>query len=152
VSAIDYLVRTQSQDALVSLVKAYADGLTDDEAFTRALGEDLATFQAGWLADLGASTPKEFGPQSAPAGPLPSGWSGPAATPGSIVVPGASPPAAVATPDAPRPTPSAAPVPAAVAPSADNGSNQGAVLGIGALIVISVVLIAAVARRRLRIT
>jgi hypothetical protein len=152
VSAIDYLVRTQSQDALVSLVKAYADGLTDDEAFTRALGEDLATFQAGWLADLGASTPKEFGPQPAPAGPLPSGWSGPAATPGSIVVPGASPSAAVATPDAPRPTSSATPAPAAVAPRADNGSNQGAVLGIGALIVISVVLIAAVARRRLRIT
>ena len=42
-------------------------------------------------------------------------------------------------------------MPAVVAPSADNGSNQGAVLGIGALIVVSVVLIAAVARRRLRI-
>ena len=57
VSAIDYLVRTQSQETLVSLVNAYADGLTDDEAFTRALGQDLAAFQAGWLADLGATSP-----------------------------------------------------------------------------------------------
>ncbi len=151
VSAIDYLVRTQSQDALVSLVNAYSAGLTDDEAFTQALGQDLAAFQAGWLADLGATTPKEYGPQPAPAGPLPSGWTGPAATPGSIVVPAASPSAGAATPDAAGPTPSATPVPAVVAPASGSGSSQGAVLGIGALIVVSIVLIVAVARRRLRI-
>ncbi len=51
---------------------AYADGLTDDEAFQRALGEDLAAFQAGWLADLGAAEPQRYGPEPAPAGPLPS--------------------------------------------------------------------------------
>ena len=49
VSAIDYLVREHGQDAMVALVVAYKDGLTDDEAFTTALGVDVATFQAGWL-------------------------------------------------------------------------------------------------------
>ena len=90
VSAIDYLVRENGQDALVALVIAYADGLTDDEAFTRALGLDLAAFQAGWLDDLGASEPRQYGPQPAPPGPLPSGWTGPAPTPGAAA-PNATP-------------------------------------------------------------
>ena len=76
VSAIDYLVREHGRDAMVALVVAYKDGLTDDEAFTKALGVDLATFQAGWLEGLGAEPPEQFGPQPAPPGPLPSGWSG----------------------------------------------------------------------------
>ena len=76
-------MRQKGQDALVALVTAYADGLTDDEAFTRALGQDLAAFQAGWLATSGASEPTQYGPQPAPAGPLPSGWTGPATTPGA---------------------------------------------------------------------
>ena len=75
-SAIDYLVREHGRDAMVALVVAYKDGLTDDEAFTKALGVDLATFQAGWLEGLGAQPPEQFGPQPAPPGPLPSGWSG----------------------------------------------------------------------------
>ena len=75
-SAIDYLVRTDGRDALVALVQAYKDGLTDDEAFTKALGRDLTAFQAGWLKELGADQPEQFGPQAAPAGPLPPGWGG----------------------------------------------------------------------------
>src|SRR5262249_56214722 len=71
VSAIDYLVRTDGKSTLVDLVKAYADGLTDDEAFTKATGSDLATFQSGWLADLGATAPTRYGPQPAPPGPPP---------------------------------------------------------------------------------
>ena len=70
-------MRPKGQDALVALVAAYGDGLTDDEAFTSALGLDLAAFQAGWLADLGAAAPTQYGPQPAPPGPLPSGWTGP---------------------------------------------------------------------------
>ncbi len=95
VSAVDFLVREKGTDALVSLVNSYADGVTDDEAFTAAIGTDLAGFEAAWLADLGAATPVQHGPQPAPAGPLPQGWDAgaspapaPSSTPGST--PGAS--------------------------------------------------------------
>jgi hypothetical protein len=99
VSAIDYLVREHGRDAMVALVVAYKDGLTDDEAFTKALGVDLDTFQTGWLEGLGAQPPEQFGPQPAPPGPLPTGWSGeapngvpdpitPTSRPGATAVPG----------------------------------------------------------------
>ena len=84
VSAIDYLVRTDGQRRAVALVAAYADGLTDDEAFTKALGRDFAAFQAGWLDDLGADDPgSSSGRSPNPPGPVPPGWDAP--------VPGASP-------------------------------------------------------------
>ena len=105
VSAIDYLVSAHGRDALIALVLAYKDGLTDDEAFTKAIDQDLATFQAGWLDDLGATAPERFGPQPAPAGPLPSGWSGP--VPSTGAAPGAptTRPGTTAAPDgAPEPT------------------------------------------------
>jgi hypothetical protein len=75
VSAIDFMIRTYGRDALVTLVRSYAGGLTDDEAFRAGIGVDVAAFQAAWLADLGAPVPSPFGPQPAPAGPVPSGWS-----------------------------------------------------------------------------
>ena len=53
VVAVDYLVRTHGQDALVELIGSYADGVTDDEAFKAAIGQDVAAFDAAWLADLG---------------------------------------------------------------------------------------------------
>jgi Peptidase MA superfamily len=150
VSAIDYIVRTQSQDALVSLVNAYADGLTDDEAFTRALGVDLAAFQAGWLADLGATDPEQYGPQPAPAGPLPSGWTGSAATPDAVGSPGASlgtaaPGAATALPTTPDETPVVVTAPVTAA----SGSNLGLLALIVIGILVAVVVIAALARRRI---
>jgi hypothetical protein len=80
VSAVDYLVRTKGTDALVSLVNSYADGVTDDEAFSAAVGTDLAGFETAWLTDLGAAAPVQHGPVPAPAGPLPPGW-GPGASP-----------------------------------------------------------------------
>ena len=138
VSAIDYLVRTDGSDALYALVKAYGDGLTDDEAFTKALGRDVAAFQAGWLKELGADEPTEYGPVPAPAGPLPAGWTGPGQTGGP-----ASTPASATT----------APSAAATAAPADGGQDAGgiatgpvlaAVLGVVALVVIVLV----VARRR----
>ncbi|HSV92182.1 MAG TPA: peptidase MA family metallohydrolase, partial [Desulfobacterales bacterium] len=74
VSAVDFLVRDRGPEALVDLVRIYADGVTDDEAFTAALGTDLAGFESSWLADLGAEHPTRHGPRPAPAGPLPPGW------------------------------------------------------------------------------
>ncbi len=146
VSAIDYLVRQKGQDALVGLVTAYADGITDDEAFTRALGEDLAAFQAGWLGDLGAAEPIRYGPQPAPAGPLPSGWSGPAPTAGSAASPGAATPAASAGAAA-----TAHASAEAVAPtSTTGGSSAGPILLVLALVVVGVVAVLAIARRRTR--
>ena len=73
-SAVDYLVREKGTDALVGLVNSYADGVTDDEAFTAAVGTDVAGFEAAWLASLGADAPTQLGPQPAPPGPLPPGW------------------------------------------------------------------------------
>ena len=35
-----------------------------------------AGFNGAWLKDLGAATPRAYGPLAAPAGPLPSGWGG----------------------------------------------------------------------------
>jgi len=96
VSAIDYMVRTYGQDALVRLVRSYADGVSDDDAFRAALGVDTAGFEAGWLADLGAEAPAPYGPQPAPPGPIPPGW---AAAPGST--PG---PPVTAAPGAPSPS------------------------------------------------
>jgi hypothetical protein len=81
VSAVDYLVRKHGQDALVKLVRSYADGVTDDEAFMAGIGQDVAAFQAGWLADIGAKAPAPVGPRPGPAGPLPPGWSAPPGVP-----------------------------------------------------------------------
>ena len=75
VSAIDFFVRTYGQPALVTLIKSYARGVTDDEAMTAATGHSLAAFNSAWLTDIGAATPTHYGPKAAPIGPLPSGWS-----------------------------------------------------------------------------
>ena len=105
VSAVDYLVRTYGQDELVALIRSYAEGVSDDAAFEAALGVDVAAFEAGWLADLGASAPEAFGPQPAPPGPLPPGWEV-APTPGPSPSAGASAapsPTAGSKPDSPAP-------------------------------------------------
>ncbi len=93
VSAVDYLVREKGTEALVGLVNSYAEGVTDDEAFTAAVGTDLAGFETAWLADLGADPPTQHGPQPAPAGPLPAGWESDAtsAPVGESPAPGATP-------------------------------------------------------------
>ena len=74
VSAIDYLIRTHGQEALVKLIRSYADGVSDDAAFQAALGVDVAGFEQGWLGDLGVGEPVPFGPRPAPPGPLPPDW------------------------------------------------------------------------------
>jgi Peptidase MA superfamily len=90
-SAVDFLVREHGQEALVSLVKSYADGKTDDEAFEGAIGMGVAAFGEAWLADLGVTAPVAYGPQPAAPGPQPSDWS---AVPSQPVEPAGSAPAA----------------------------------------------------------
>ena len=81
ISAVDFLIRTHTRDALVALIRSYANGRTDDEAFMDAIGMDTTAFGVAWLADLDATAPVRFGPQPAPAGPVPSDWVGPGTTP-----------------------------------------------------------------------
>ena len=81
VSAVDFMIRTFGKPALVRLIRSYAGGVSDDEAFKAALGVDAAGFNAAWLKDLKAATPKAYGPQPAPAGPEPPGWSAAASNP-----------------------------------------------------------------------
>lgn len=89
VSAVDFMIRTYGQPVLVKLVRSYAGGVSDDEAFKAALGVDTAGFNSAWLKDLGVQpVPKAYGPQPAPAGPLPSDWLG--AAPGASAGPSAS--------------------------------------------------------------
>ena len=87
VSAIDYLIRIYGQEALVKLIRSYADGVSDDAAFSAALGVDAAGFDAIWLGDLGVEEPAPYGPLPAPPGPLPPDW---AAAPIESGNPGAS--------------------------------------------------------------
>ena len=88
VSAVEFLIRTHGRDPLVSLIRSYAQGRTDDEAFSEALGVDMAAFGTAWMDDLGAAAPHRFGPRSAPPGPVPSAW---LVAAGSSTPPGASP-------------------------------------------------------------
>ncbi len=127
VSSVDFMIRTYGQPALIKLIKTYSQGVTDDEAFKTALGVDVAGFNTAWMTDLQAVTPKLYGPQAAPIGPLPSGWTAspesqapnPSGSPGpsaSIVVTGSPSPAASAGPTAaPTGGPAASPSASAVA-------------------------------------
>ncbi len=74
VSAVDYFVTTYGKADLAALIRSYATGVTDDEAFTAAIGQDVEAFDAAWQKSVGASTPQPYGPRPAPAGPAPSGW------------------------------------------------------------------------------
>ncbi|HYM84033.1 MAG TPA: peptidase MA family metallohydrolase [Candidatus Dormibacteraeota bacterium] len=73
-AAVDHIVRTRGKAGLARLVDSYAAGLTDDEAFAAALGQDAEAFDAAWLAAVGAKLPSPAGPSAAPPGPLPPGW------------------------------------------------------------------------------
>jgi hypothetical protein len=99
-AAVDFMVKTYGRDALIGLIRSYATGVTDDEAFTAATGLDTAGFERAWLASLGAGAPVRHGPQPAPAGPIPEAWGGAApapsvgpATTGSPVTPPSNAPA-----------------------------------------------------------
>lgn len=75
-SAVDFFIRTHGKDALVQLIRSYADGKTDDEAFQAAIGMPMTDFDTAWLADIGAKTPVAYGPKPAAPGPQPAAWAG----------------------------------------------------------------------------
>jgi hypothetical protein len=135
-SAVDFLVRTKGRDTLVSLVRSYADGRTDDEAFEVATGMDVAGFNDAWLADIGAKPPVKYGPQPAPGGPVPEGWNGasPAAGGGASPVPGAATegPAASALPS---------PGPSDVLVDRDGGMPHPLLLFTAGLVVVGIALL-----------
>ena len=146
VAAVDYMVRTHGSDALVTLINSYAEGRTDDEAFTDALGLDMTDFGEAWFKDVDAKAPTKYGPQPEERGPVPEAWTGAVpGVPASSPVPGASMAAAPAASAAP----STAAGPAAPASDATSGTTGVAILllvGLVALIVIGVL----VARSRRR--
>ncbi|MEO7118299.1 MAG: peptidase MA family metallohydrolase [Candidatus Limnocylindrales bacterium] len=74
VSAVDFFVTTYGQDKLVSLIRNYADGVTDDEAFAAATGAGIQAFDDVWMTSLGADVPHAYGPQPSPPGPQPADW------------------------------------------------------------------------------
>jgi hypothetical protein len=94
VSAVDYLIRRYGQAPFQKLVKSYSTGRSDDEAFTAAFGVDTTAVNKGWLADNGITSSQTFGPQTAPGGPVPPGWT---TSGGSQGGPGATQPTAGST-------------------------------------------------------
>lgn len=133
VSAVDFLIRTHGRDPLVSLIRSYAEGRTDEEAFSAALGLDMSAFGTAWLEDLGAAAPTRHGPQPAPAGPVPPAW---------LAESGAAPSAAsgeaLASPDA---------SPATGSPAADATGTFVVVLIAGVALLLIVAGLAARRRR-----
>lgn len=142
VSAVEFMVRTYGPDALVTLIRSYADGRTDDEAFSAALGVDMTAFGDVWFKDVNATPKTKFGPQPAPPGPVPSAWSG-AAPGGQASRPPASPGAADGATDGATATP----VPGAAGdPSADS-TLIGTLVAIGVIVLLVAAALAARRRR-----
>lgn len=151
VSAVDYMVRTYGKPDLVKLIRSYAQGLTDDEAFKAALGVDVATFDAGWRKALDAKPMASTGPLPAPVGPLPSDWTG--AGPGAGSAPSAVSPGSPVSPGAPAAT--AVPSPSVLAGSDGQAGLVSVPLGLtivavalGALVVVIVVVVFVASRDR----
>jgi hypothetical protein len=94
VSAVEYLVRKYGTAPFKKLMTEYRSGASDDEAFVAAFGIDTAAVNKGWLAENGVTAPETFGPQLAPTGPIPPGWTTSGGAQGS---PGATQPPAKAT-------------------------------------------------------
>jgi hypothetical protein len=141
VSAVDYFVRTHGEESLWQLVRSYADGRSDDEAFTAAIGMDLAGFNEAWMGSLGVTVPEPHGPQPAPAGPLPADW--------QAAQPGASPGASQTPPAVPLPTSQPTAAPGAQAPGTGGDQTLLAVAGVAlAVLLLAVAAGLLMARRR----
>lgn len=138
VAAVDFMIKTYGQDALVTLIRSYAGGRTDDEAFRDALGVDMAAFTAAWFKDVNAKPPTKYGPQPEAAGPVPAAWA--SGAPGGVA---ASPGAPAASGGAPAGTP----VPGAQAP-ASTSDGSGWLAPVAVVAIIAVVAAMLFARRR----
>jgi hypothetical protein len=158
VSAVDYFVRTFSEETLWDLVRSYAQGLSDDDAFTAATGADVGAFNAAWMASLNAEVPEPLGPQPAPVGPVPSAWSNPAPQtpePGaSAFPPGTSAPESSAPGTTAAPGRSPAPTtPARPGEGVASDSTGAVVLALavgGAVLAAIIVLVLLIQRGRAR--
>jgi len=164
VSAVDFFVRTYDEPTLWQLVRSYAEGLSDDDAFQRATGADLAAFNAAWMRSLDVDVPAVHGPQPGPTGPLPPGWragaqptpapsDGPTGGPTTPASPTAQPaatasgqPPATATPVVTAPSPG--PTPAAEAPDGNSTGVLVAALALAGLLGAGVVLVLLLGRGR----
>jgi len=136
VSAVDFMVRTYGQERIARLVDAFESQGADD-AFTAAFGVDTTEFEAAWLRSIDAPAPEAFGPQPAPAGPLPSDWLGP--PPGAGLLPA----------ETPSPGPAATPLPAAPPGQAAGDPTVALALLIATALLASLALGAAfIVRRR----
>lgn len=87
VSAVDYFVRHYGQETLTKLIRSYAEGVSDDDAFRAATGADVKAFNDAWIAQLDGHAAPAVGPQPAPPGPIPSDWTAPASTPAATATP-----------------------------------------------------------------
>jgi hypothetical protein len=153
VSAVDDIVQTYGKPALVSLIRSYASGVTDEEAFKAAIGKGVAAFSDEWLASAGATAPEPFGPASPPPGPVPPDWAGaPAASggPGAGAAPGSSgAPAATSNPGAGG-LPAAAQNPTAINPTGSQNPADLATIVIGGGVIVAIAIVALVALRARR--
>ena len=140
-SAVDYIVRTYQTDALVALIRSYADGRTDDEAFKAALGVDMTAFGDAWLADVKAKQPTRYGPQPAPSGPVPAAWAGSVGGVSPSVAPGGAA-------QAPAPSTAATTAPGAATDAAPDVPAWMAPLVAAIGVVVVVVLVLAARRNR----
>lgn len=141
-SAVKYMIDTHGSDALVTLIRSYAGGRTDDEAFKAALGQDMSEFGAAWFEDVKAKAPTKYGPQPAPPGPVPAAWTGPpdggpTAAPPAIAS-GATPAGGAASTEPIAPA------------SPESGGGLGWMAPVILLIVAVIVIAILVARRRRR--
>ncbi len=140
VSAVDALVRDYGRDKLVALVRSYARGITDDEAFEASLGLDVGAFEQHWLTGIGGSAPAHVGPQPAPPGPVPSAWT----------VAGAGTASATSGVATPASSVGGQPSAAAASQAPDSGSSRGleGLLPVAALVVVAAGVLVLVATRR----
>jgi hypothetical protein len=76
VAAVDFFIRTYGDQTFWNLVKSYANGVSDDEAFTAATGSNVEAFNAAWFQSLGLTPQAPLGPQPGATGPLPPDWAG----------------------------------------------------------------------------
>jgi hypothetical protein len=76
VAAVDFFIRTYGDQTFWNLVKSYANGVSDDEAFSAATGSDVEAFNSAWFQSLGLTPQSPVGPQPGATGPLPPDWVG----------------------------------------------------------------------------
>ncbi len=67
VAAVDFMIRTYGQPALVKLVRSYADGVSDDEAFTGSAGRGHERFRKRLAQGAGRSDAERLRPAVTPA-------------------------------------------------------------------------------------